>query len=59
MSKQYPFVKKQIRGEATDLRSLLNEVELCMRTNIYTDWEELQLEIVATAIQLTEKMKGK
>ena len=59
MSKQYPFIKKEIRGEATDLRSLLNEVELCMRTNIYTDWEELQLEIVATAIQLTEKMKGK
>lgn len=59
MGDKYPFVKKQIRGEATDLRSLLNEVELCMRTNIYTDWEELQLEIVATAIQLTEKMKGK
>lgn len=59
MAKRYPFVKQEVRDGATDLRATLLDIEKRMRTNDYTDWEELQLEVVAIAIQMTEKMKGK
>lgn len=58
MGIRYDFKKQDVRNEASDLRMALRAIEYAMRTNDYSYWKELQLDVVAIAIQLANKMKG-
>lgn len=58
MAIKYDFKKQDIRSEAADLRLALRAIEYAMRSNDYTHWDDLQLDVVAIAISLSNRMKG-